>query len=190
MTNPSLPFTDQSAWETWLEANHLTSDGIWMRIGKKGAGHSSITYAEAVETALCFGWIDGQKQKHDDTAWLQRFTPRRKRSIWSKVNRTKIEALHAEGKLRPAGIKEMEEAKADGRWEAAYDSQSTMAVPADFDAALATNPKAQAFFASLPNSKRYAFLFRIQTTKTPEKRAAKISELVAMLAEEKQFHYP
>jgi uncharacterized protein YdeI (YjbR/CyaY-like superfamily) len=187
---PSLPFESATAWEAWLQENHQVSDGIWMQIGKKSAGHPSITYDEAVDVALCYGWIDGQKNKHDDTAWLQKFTPRRKKSIWSKVNCLKVAKLTAEGRMQPAGLAQVEAAKTDGRWDVAYDSQSTMTMPEDFQAALDAHPKAKEFYESLPKSRRYSFLFRIQTTKKTENRAAKIEQLVAMLEEGKAFNYP
>jgi uncharacterized protein YdeI (YjbR/CyaY-like superfamily) len=179
---PTLSFATQDEWAAWLDEQHATAPGVWLKLAKKATGIASVTYDQALEVALCYGWIDGQKKGFDEAAWLQKFTPRGARSIWSKINREKAERLIAEGRMRPAGLREVERARQDGRWEAAYDSQSTAAVPDDFQAALAANPEAEAFFATLNSTNRYAILFRIQTAKKPETRAKRIREFVAMLA--------
>lgn len=185
---PIVDFDDQAAWEKWLEENHAKSNGVWLRLTKRVAGVHALTYAEALEVALCYGWIDGQKQTHSPQAWLQKFTPRRKKSIWSKINREKALALIENGRMRPAGLNQIELAKADGRWEAAYDSFSAAVVPADFQAALNKNPKAKAFFATVDRANRYAFLFRIQTAKKPETRAKRIDAFVKMLSKKEKLH--
>ena len=182
---PSTGFPNQQSWLDWLHKNHSTNDGIWMRIGKKGAPYPSITYMEALDVALCYGWIDGQKRSYDEHFFLQRFTPRRKRSIWSKVNTLKIEALTKEGKMHPAGLAQVGAAKEDGRWAAAYDSQKTMEVPADLLDALAKNKKAQEAFNALTASGRYSHLFRIQTAKDAETRATRIAQIIDVLTGEK-----
>lgn len=185
---PILSFDGPEQWADWLEKQHATSKGIWLKLAKKGSGTPSVTYAEALEVALCHGWIDGQKRSHDASAWLQKFTPRGKRSIWSKVNREKALALIESGRMRPAGLEEVERAQRDGRWEAAYDSQSTAAVPTDLAAALEQSPKAQAFFATLDSANRYAILFRVQTAKKAETRARRIEQLVQMLERGEKIH--
>lgn len=176
-------------WDRWL-ARHGNSAGVWMRIAKKAAELESITYAEALDVALCHGWIDSQKQSHDAESFLQKFTPRGDRSIWSKVNRDKVEALIASGAMKPAGLRAVERARANGRWEQAYDSHRTSTVPDDLLAALAGNRKARAFFATLTGANRYAILFRIQTAVKPETRARRIEQFVAMLARGETFHGP
>ncbi|UJR85885.1 YdeI/OmpD-associated family protein [Sandaracinus amylolyticus] len=181
-------FASREAWREWLEANHVTSRGLWVRLAKKGAGTASITYPEALEIALCFGWIDGQKKGDGDAWWLQRFTPRGARSIWSKINRAKAEALIASGAMREAGLREVERAKSDGRWDAAYDSPSTAKIPDDLEAALAKSAKARAFFAKLDATNRYAILHRLQTAKKPETRARRIEQFVAMLEKGEKIH--
>jgi uncharacterized protein YdeI (YjbR/CyaY-like superfamily) len=179
---------DAASWERWLRQHHAASDGVWLRIAKKGADEPSVGYPEALEIALCYGWIDGQKKSLDAHYWLQRFTPRRARSIWSKVNRAKAEALIAQGRMQPAGLKQVERAKADGRWDSAYDGVGSASVPPDLEAAFAANPKAQAFFASLSSANRYAVLWRVQTAKRPQTRARRIGQLVAMLERHETFH--
>ncbi len=164
---PILPFTTVQDWETWLKENHTRTTGIWIKFAKKGTGISSITYAEALEYALCYGWIDGQLAKFDEQYWLQKFTPRRPKSIWSKINREKAEALLDSGKMQAAGLQQIELAKADGRWDAAYESQGKMTVPDDLQKELDNNPKAQEFFNTLNSTNRYAILFRIHTAKKP-----------------------
>lgn len=181
-------FETQQAWADWLEVQPARAPGIWLKLAKAGSSVQSINYAEALEVALCYGWIDSQKKGFDAQFWLQKFTPRRAGSIWSKVNREKAEALIANGVMKPSGLREVEGAKQDGRWEAAYDSQSNISIPADFQRALNQNPAAQAFFATLNSSNRYAFLFRIQTAKKAETRARNIEKFIDMLARGEKFH--
>jgi uncharacterized protein YdeI (YjbR/CyaY-like superfamily) len=184
-----LTFADQDAWRTWLDEHHGdVPEGVWVQMAKKKSGIDSVDYAEAVEVALCFGWIDGQRKGLDDSWFVQRFTPRRSRSIWSKVNRTKVEALVAAGEMQPAGAAEIERAKADGRWEAAYDGQSTSTVPDDLAAALAADTVARDFFATLNSTNRYAILHRLQTAKKPETRARRLTQFVEMLSERRTIH--
>jgi len=175
-------FKSAKAFETWLTKYHATSDGLWLKIAKKGAGEASVTYPEAVEIALCWGWIDGQKKGLDNQHFLQRFTPRRARSIWSKINVDKVAALIEAGRMQPAGQAQIDAAKADGRWGKAYDSARTSSVPDDLQAALEASPKAKAFFATINASNRYAVLWRVQTAVKPQTRARRIAQLVAMLA--------
>ena len=181
-------FATQTSWSAWLEKNHRTSQGLWLRLAKKGSGLRSVTYAEALETALCYGWIDGQKRGESEQAWLQRFLPRSVRSIWSKINREKAAALIANGRMKPAGREAVDAAKKDGRWEAAYDSPKGARVPEDFQAALDASPRAREFFQSLDGANRYAVLFRIQTVKKAETRARKIQEFVQMLENKERIH--
>jgi uncharacterized protein YdeI (YjbR/CyaY-like superfamily) len=185
---PIIAFASQQEWEAWLNERHADTKGLWLKLAKKGADIPTISYAEALEIALCYGWIDGQKAAFDDQFWLQKFTPRGPKSIWSKVNRDKAEALLAEGKMQPAGIAQMERAKADGRWDAAYESQSKIAVPPDFQSELDKNPRAQEFFDTLNSVNRYAILFRIQTAKKPETRAARIQKFIEMLVQQQKIH--
>jgi uncharacterized protein YdeI (YjbR/CyaY-like superfamily) len=186
----SLSLPDPAAWTNWLAANHDQSPGVWLRLAKKGCTSISLFYAEALEAALCHGWIDGQKRPENDRTWLQRFTPRGKKSIWSKINREKALALIEGGRMHPAGLREVERAKADGRWDAAYEGQRTATVPADLQAALDQNPRARDFFATLRGANRYAVLFRIQNAKKPETRARKIAQFVTMLENHQTFHSP
>jgi uncharacterized protein YdeI (YjbR/CyaY-like superfamily) len=179
---PVTPFASKDAWEEWLEANHESAEGVWIKIAKKASGIASVTHAEAIEVALCFGWIDGQRVGFDETWFLQRFTPRRPRSNWSRINRDKAEKLIADGAMRPAGLREVERAQADGRWEAAYPSAKNMQVPDDLQAALDRSPAAREFFATLTGSDRYAVLYRIHDAKRAETRARRIDKFVAMLA--------
>ena len=179
---PILKFENQAAWSAWLEQQQASSDGIWLQIAKAGSGISSVSYAEALEVALCYGWIDGQKKSFDEIFWLQKFTRRGPKSIWSKINCEKAEALIQNGQMRPTGLLAVEKARQDGRWQAAYDSQSRAAVPDDFQAELDKNETAKAFFATLKSVNRYAILFRIQTVKRPETRARRIQEFIEMLA--------
>jgi uncharacterized protein YdeI (YjbR/CyaY-like superfamily) len=172
----------------WLEANHDSSQGIWLKIAKKGASEPSVTYEEAVELALCFGWIDSQVRRFDDQHYLQRFTPRRPRGRWSKINREKAEALIAAGKLRPAGLAEVEAAKADGRWEAAYEGQRTAKVPPDLQRELDANPAACEFFASLSSANRYAIIYRLDDAKKPETRVRRLRKFIAMLERGEKIH--
>jgi uncharacterized protein YdeI (YjbR/CyaY-like superfamily) len=184
---PTL-FSNAKAFETWLRKHHATSDGLWLQIAKKGAGEPSVTYAEAVEIALCWGWIDGQKKGLDDKHFLQRFTPRRARSIWSKINVAKVATLIEAGRMQPAGQAQIDAARADGRWEGAYEGARTATMPDDLQAALAANPKAQQFFATVNASNRYAVLWRVQTAVKPETRAKRIAQLVEMLARGEVVH--
>jgi uncharacterized protein YdeI (YjbR/CyaY-like superfamily) len=185
---PIIPFASQESWREWLDAHHDDSPGLWLKLAKKGAGIASITYPEALDEALCYGWIDGQKRSFDESYWLQKFTPRRPRSLWSKVNCGKVEKLIEEGRMHPAGLREVERARADGRWEASYHSQSRAEVPEELQAALDANPAAGKFFATLDSTNRYAVIFRVQTARKPETRAARIERLVAMLAEKRKLH--
>jgi uncharacterized protein YdeI (YjbR/CyaY-like superfamily) len=185
---PALAFASRQAWQDWLAGHHQTSPGLWLKIAKKGAGTSTISYAEALDAALCFGWIDGQKDKLDDEYWLQRFTPRKRRSKWSKINREKAERLIADGRMQPAGLREVEAARADGRWEAAYERQAAATVPPDLARELDRNPAAREFFATLTGVNRYAILYRIQDAKRPETRARRIAKFVEMLAERKTIY--
>lgn len=185
---PTLAFATQQEWEAWLDVHHADTPGLWLKIAKKEAGERSVTYAEALEGALCYGWIDGQKAALDDQHWLQKFTPRRSKSIWSKANREKAEALVAAGRMRAAGLHQVELAQADGRWESAYDGQSTMSVPEDFQRALDHHAAAQEFFAGLNSANRYAILFRIHAAKKPATRAARIQQFIEMLARHENIH--
>ena len=180
---PVLAFADQSALEEWLEAEHATAPGLYVRLAKKGSGVPSVTYAELVEAVLCFGWIDGKAQRLDETSYLQRITPRRPRSVWSQKNVAAVEALAAAGRMRPAGSAQVEAARADGRWERAYAGPATITVPDDLAAALAAVPVAQQAFDALDGRNRYAVLHRVATAATPQTRARRIAAVVTMLAE-------
>ena len=175
-------------WERWLTSHHESSLGVWLMIAKKGSALTSVSYADALETALCHGWIDGQKQAHDSEAWLQKFTPRRGRSIWSKINRKKAEQLIASGRMTQAGLRAIENAKRNGQWENAYDSAKGSTIPEDFLAALAKNRKAKGFFETLNSANRYAILFRIQTAKKTETRARRIEQFIRMLERHEKIH--
>jgi uncharacterized protein YdeI (YjbR/CyaY-like superfamily) len=181
-------FKTRRDFAAWLEKNHKDSPALWVRIGKKGSGIKSITYAEGVNVALCYGWIDAQKLPENETAWLQRFMPRRPRSIWSKINREKALALIANGQMNEAGLVEIERAKKDGRWEAAYDSPSAASVPPDFESALERHPKAKAFFKTLSRTNSYAITWRIQTAKKPETRERRIRAFIKMLEKGETLH--
>lgn len=183
-------FATQAEWADWLEKNHRKTEGLWLRLAKKGSSLRSISYSEALEVALCCGWIDGQKHGESEDAWLQRFLPRSAKSIWSKINREKATALIANGKMKPAGLAVVEAARKDGRWDAAYDSPRSAKVPKDFEAALETRPRAREFFESLDGANRYAVLFRIQTVKKAETRARKIKEFIQMLERNERIHEP
>jgi uncharacterized protein YdeI (YjbR/CyaY-like superfamily) len=183
-----LLLENQLAWEDWLSRNHREATGVWLRIAKKGSRIQSLTHAEALDAALCFGWIDAHKKPESADAWLQRFTPRGKRSIWSKLNCQKASALIECGRMRDSGLEEVLRAKKDGRWEQAYDSPRNATVPEDFQAALDKSAKAKAFFATLESRNRYAILFRIQTVKRAETRAGKIGEFIAMLEKHEKIH--
>ncbi|MBD9662416.1 uncharacterized protein YdeI (YjbR/CyaY-like superfamily) [Variovorax beijingensis] len=177
-----------AAWERWLKRHHATAAGVWLRIAKKDSGIASIDHPAALEEALCWGWIDGQRKSEDAQYFLQRFTPRTARSTWSKINRDKALELIGQGRMQPAGLAEVERARADGRWHAAYDAQSVATVPPDLQAALDANPKAAAFFATLDSRNRYAVLFRTQGAKKPETRAKRIAQFVEMLAKGEKIH--
>ncbi len=183
---PIRSFRDTDSWAAWLEKNHAASPGVWLRLAKKSSNLKSVSYADAVEVALCYGWIDGQAKGQDENHSLQKFTPRSKRSIWSKRNQEKVAALIDSGRMKPAGLMEIERAKQDGRWAAAYDSPSTMEVPRDLQAALNEEPRAKAFFKTLNSRNRYAILFQLQTAKKLETRARRIDKYVAMLAREEK----
>jgi|GEM_PF-230026 len=183
-------FATAANWETWLEKNHRKSNGQWVRLAKKGSSLQSVTYAEALEIALCYGWIDGQKRGESEHAWLQRFLPRSAKSIWSKINCGKATALITNGRMKPAGLEAVKAAKKDGRWEPAYDSPKGATVPKDFQAALNASPRARDFFRTLDGANRYAVLFRIQTVKKEETRVRKIREFVEMLERKQKIHEP
>ena len=185
---PILSFEHPKAWATWLDKNHATSPGLWLRLAKKAALVQSLTYSEALEVALCYGWIDAQKKSESENTWLQKFTPRTKKSIWSRINREKALALIQAGEMKPAGLKAIESAKADGRWDAAYDSPSRATVPPDLQAALDRNARAKDFFATLDGANRYAVLFRIQTAKRADTRAKRIDRFIKMLENKEKLH--
>ena len=184
---PTLPFESKNEFAEWLAKNHDKSAGAWLKLAKKDAEILSVTYKEAVNVALCYGWIDGQAKSFDDKYWLVKFTPRRPKSIWSQINTKRVEQLIASGEMKPSGLKAVEAAKQDGRWDAAYASQKNISVPADFQSALSKNEKAKAFFESLTGSKRYAFLFRIETAKKAETRVKRILQFVEMLEKGETF---
>jgi uncharacterized protein YdeI (YjbR/CyaY-like superfamily) len=185
---PIVSFATALEWERWLEQHHGSAAGAWLKFAKKGSGDESVSQAEAVEVALCFGWIDGQAAPHDEAAWLQRYTPRRPRSKWSQINREKATRLIDEGRMRPAGLTQVELAQADGRWEAAYEPQSRATVPEDLAAELERRPEAAAFFATLNRVNRYAILHRIHDAKRPETRARRIQKFVEMLERGEKIH--
>ena len=181
-------FATAAAFERWLGTHHQTSPGIWLQLMKKTSPKPGVSYAEALDLALSYGWIDGQTKTHDAHSWLRKFVPRGPRSIWSKINRTKALSLMAEKRMHPAGLAQVERAKADGRWDAAYDSARQAQPSAEFAAALAASPRAAAFFAELKGANRFAVLFREKAPKKPETRARKIAELIAMLEQGKKIH--
>lgn len=184
---PVILFKDEEHWSSWLEENG-EENGVWVRIAKKNSGVISITYQEAVDVGICYGWIDGQKQKFDENTYAQRFTPRKPKSNWSKINKDKALQFIAEGKMKYAGLVTIENAKKAGTWDKAYDSQSTIKVPADFQKVLKENPKAEAFFKTLNSVNRFAILYRIQTAKTSELRKEKMEKFVEMLSQKKKIH--
>ena len=186
---PVILFKRQKDWAAWLDKNHVKSSGIWLRLAKKTSDLKSVSYAEAVEAALCYGWIDGQAKSWDESSWVQKFSPRGPRSIWSKINRAKAEELIKSGRMKPAGLQAIEQAKKSGQWGAAYDSHRTATVPDDFQTALDKNAQAQAFFNTLDSGNRYAILFRLQTAKKAETRARRIEQFIRML-EKKEKLYP
>ena len=183
-----LSFASLREWERWLAKNQGRSEGIWLRFFKKGSGIASVTYDEALDGALCYGWIDGQLKPYDAQSWLRKFTPRRPKSPWSKRNIEHVTRLSRAGRMKPAGLKEVESAKSDGRWEKAYDPGSTMSLPADFLERLSKDRTAKAFFESLNRANTYAIGWRLQTAKRPETRAKRVKELLTMLANGKKFH--
>lgn len=188
---PDLPvkrFRSCATWERWLLTHHEASDGIWLEMAKKQSGLPSVSHAEALEVALCCGWIDGQTMSVDANWYRQRFTRRRPRSKWSQINCAAVERLHAEGRLTPAGIREMDAARADGRWEAAYASSSRMTVPDDLAARLKTNPRARRFFEQLDSRNRYAILYRLHDAKRPETRQRRLEKFVQMLEAGETLH--
>lgn len=185
---PILEFEDRAAWESWLDAQHESSEGVWLKIARKASPASTVTYADALEGALRYGWIDGQKRPYDESFWLQRFSPRGPRSKWSLVNRRKATELIEQGRMTAAGLAKVQAAKQDGRWDAAYASARTARVPEDFQRALDENPAAKEFFATLGSTHRYSFLYRINDAKRPETRTRRINEYVAMLAEGRTIH--
>ncbi len=184
---PTIPFESKKKWADWLARQHDKSAGVWLKLAKKGTGILSVTYEEALDVALCYGWIDGQKGSFDDKYWLQKFTPRKVKSIWSKINTEKVERLIASGEMKPSGLKAVEAAKQDGRWDAAYRSQKNITVPEDFQSALNKSKKAKAFFESLTSARRYSFLFRIETAKKAETREKRIRQFVEMLERGETF---
>ena len=185
---PVLEFGSQADWAAWLQEQHAQSPGAWVKIAKKGSPAQTVSYAQALDAAICFGWIDGQKARLDEVCWLQRFTPRKPGSKWSKINTDKATELIKAGQMRPAGQREVDLAQADGRWEAAYEGQRASTVPEDLERALAGNDAAREFFATLSGVNRYAILYRIGSVKRPETRARKIAQYVAMLAEHQTIH--
>jgi uncharacterized protein YdeI (YjbR/CyaY-like superfamily) len=185
---PLIEFADRPAWEAWLADNQDDSPGVWLLLAKKGSPRSTVTQFDAVQGALCFGWIDGQVGRHDEHFFKQRFTHRRPRSKWSQLNCARATELIASGLMRPSGLEQVELAKADGRWDAAYEPQSSAAVPPDFAQALKANPGAEEFFATLTGVRRYAFLYRIQDAKRSDTRASRIEKFVALLAEGKTLN--
>jgi uncharacterized protein YdeI (YjbR/CyaY-like superfamily) len=185
---PILEFADQAAWARWLHEQPESSPGVWLKIAKKASGIPTVSHVEALEEALCHGWIDGQRAPHNESYFHQRFTPRRPRSKWSQINREKATKLIEQGRMTPAGLAQVEAAKRDGRWDAAYAPQSSQAIPEDFQRALDANTAAKEFFATLRGTRRYSFLYRIADAKRPETRARRIKEFVAMLAEGRTHH--
>ena len=185
---PVVGFSSSVEWEAWLAENHATSNGLWLKIRKQGAGGPSVTYDEALDVAICYGWIDGQKDSFDGEYWLQRFTPRRPGSKWSRRNREKATELIEQGRMQPAGLREVEAARSDGRWDSAYAGSSAATVPEDLQRALDANPAARDFFGTLDRQNRYAILYRVQDAKKPETRAQRIAKFVAMLAEGKKLY--
>lgn len=181
-------FATAGAWHAWLTEHHAAADGLWLKLAKRGAPEPTLSYAEALDVALCFGWIDAQTRSLDGSYWLKRFTPRKPASRWSRINTKKAEALIATGRMQAAGLAEVERARADGRWDAAYAGPRTITVPPDLTAALAANPEAAAFFATLSSLNRYAILYRLTMVKRAETRERKITQFVQMLAEHRTLH--
>ncbi len=187
-TRPIVLVASQHAWDDWLATHHAASQGVWLKIAKKGTNPPSVSYAEALDSALCYGWIDGQKKAYDDRFWLQMFTPRRPKSGWSRINTEKVMQLIASGRMMPAGEREIDAAKVDGRWDAAYSSQGTFTPPDDFQQALDRHPEAKEFFDTLNRANRYAICYRIETAKKPDTRRARIDHFIAMLERKDKLH--
>jgi uncharacterized protein YdeI (YjbR/CyaY-like superfamily) len=185
---PVMELASAEAWDKWLAKHHASSPGVWLKIAKKGTGVATVTMPEVIETALCWGWIDGLRHRHDDVYFRQRMTPRKRGSRWSRINRDKAEALIAAGRMQPAGHREVEAARADGRWDAAYSGSRTMTVPDDLTRALRRNAAARRAFEQLDSRNRYAILYRIQDAKRSETRARRIEQFVTMLAEGRTIH--
>jgi uncharacterized protein YdeI (YjbR/CyaY-like superfamily) len=185
---PVVPFDSPGTWEAWLDEHHASSGGVWIKFAKKASGIATVTHAEALDRALCFGWIDGQTAKCDGDWFLQRFTPRRARSKWSRINRDKASELIEQGRMRPAGLREVERAKADGRWEAAYEPASAISVPDDLRRELDQDDVAREFFDTLDSQNRYAILYRLQDAKRPETRARRLARFMSMLKEGRKIH--
>ncbi|MFA9289208.1 MAG: YdeI family protein [Weeksellaceae bacterium] len=188
LNQPILPFASAKAFETWLKENHASSDGVWIQIFKKATGKPTVDHPGALDVALCYGWIDGQSKKYNEESYLQKFTPRRARSMWSKINIGKVEKLIKDGKMQPSGQAEIDRAKADGRWDQAYDSPSNMKAPADFLKELEKHPKAKAFYETLNKTNLYAFHWRLQTSKKPETRERRMKQFLEMLERGEKFH--
>jgi uncharacterized protein YdeI (YjbR/CyaY-like superfamily) len=185
---PRILFPSAVDWERWLEEHHAESEGVWIKMAKKDTGIESVRYPEVLEAAHCFGWIDGRREALDERYFLQRFTPRRARSRWSRINREKAEALIADARMRPAGLAEVERARADGRWAAAYEGQRRITIPEDLQRELDARPEAGAFFAGLSSQNRYAILYRLQDAKRPETRARRLAKFLAMLEAGETIH--
>ena len=185
---PVLPFPTSESWDEWLAEHHESSDGLWVKIAKKATGIETVAYPEVLEIALSYGWIDGQRRALDETWFLQKFTPRRARSRWSRINRDKAIELIDSGRMKPAGVREVERAKADGRWDAAYASPSNIELPDDLERELEADPAAREFFESLDSQNRYAILYRLHDAKRPETRARRLEQYVTMLKEGRKLH--
>jgi len=185
---PILAFASDAEWEAWLDAEHAASDGVWLKFAKKGSGVETVVYAEALDVALCYGWIDSQVSRLDERFYLQKFTPRRARSKWSQINREKIEALTKQGRMKPAGLEQVELAKADGRWDAAYASPANVEVPDDLQAALDASLEAAEFWAGLNKSNRFAILYQLQDAKKPETRARRLEKFVGILERREKLY--
>ena len=185
---PSLLFQNKNDWSAWLDKNHNISAGVWLQLSKKNSDIQTVSHPEALEVALCYGWIDGQRKKGSDNSWLQRFTPRGARSIWSKVNRANALALIEAGRMQPAGITAIERAKTNGQWDSAYDAVAKATIPDDLATELRNNKQSKAFFEQLSSQNRYAILFRLQTAKKPETRARRLEKFIAMLARNETIH--
>ena len=188
MNQSTLSFKSQEEWCVWLDKNHDTSDGVWIKFYKKSSGLQTFNCSQALEEALCYGWIDGQRKSNDNDTFLQKYTPRRKRSIWSKINTQHITRLAHLGKMKPSGIEEVERAKKDGRWNAAYDSPSNMKPPKEFLERLATNKKAQEFYSTLNKTNTFAISFRIHAAKKEETKIKRIEKFIVMLEKEEKIY--